>query len=118
MNTTEVAARLVELCSQGLFLQAQAALYHDNIISIDTDGSRTEGRVQMHAKEQRFLDQLAAIHYTRFSPPQFVGAYFSTVLAMDIEFKTGGRFTFEEICVYQVAVGKIVFEQFFRDVNR
>lgn len=118
MDTQAVAARLIELCSRNLFLQAQEELYHNNIISIDPDGSRTEGRVQMHAKERRFLGQLAAIHSTRFSPPRFAGTYFSTVLAMEIEFKAAGRFALEEICVYQVAGGKIVFEQFFRDGNQ
>jgi hypothetical protein len=44
------------------------------------------------------------------------GSYFTAILKMEIEIKNVGYRKFEEVCIYQVANGKIVFEQFFRDI--
>ncbi len=113
-----VAGRLIELCKEGQFIQAQHELYDTDIISIDPDGSRTEGASNMHAKEERFLSNLEKIISVSFSEPLIAGNYFSVILRMEIEIKNTGYRDFEEICVYQVANGKIVFEQFFRDVKK
>jgi hypothetical protein len=116
MTTTQVASRLIELCKEGKFLQAQEELYDDHILSIDPDASRTLGKENMHLKEQRFLDSLEKIHRTDYSEVQFAGNYFSVVLSMEIEFKKYGIRSFDEICIYQVEKGKIIFEQFFREL--
>jgi len=118
MTTAMVAGRLIELCKDGQFIQAQHELYDTAIISIDPDGSRTEGASNMNAKEQRFLNNLEKIISISFSEPLIAGGYFSVILRMEIEIKNTGYRDFEEICVYQVANGKIVFEQFFRDVKK
>ena len=118
MTTTIVANRLIELCKEGKFIQAQQELYHPDIISIDPDGSKTLGASNMHAKEERFLSNLEKIHSIRFSAPLIAGSYFTVILGMEIEIKKTGYTAFEEICVYQVVNGKIVFEQFFRDVKK
>lgn len=115
MTNTEVAARLISLCTAGEFLQAQEELYHADISSIETDGSKTNGAANMHEKEKAFLSRLDKINFVRYSEPQFAGSYFSVVLTMSIDLKGAGSFTFAEVCVYQVKEGKIVFEQFFRD---
>jgi hypothetical protein len=115
MDTTETARRLIELCEAGQFITAQEELYDDEIVSIETDGSRMEGLANMLAKEQRFLDNIAKIHRIKFSGPIIAGNFFSTKLIMEIELNNIGRKKFEEICVYKVVNHKIVFEQFFRD---
>ena len=116
MTTTIVASRLIELCKEGKFIQAQHELYDTNIKSIDPDGSKTVGASNMNAKEQRFLDNLEKIHSISFSDPLIAGNYFTVILRMEIEIKNIGYKAFEEVCVYQVANGKIIFEQFFRDL--
>jgi hypothetical protein len=116
MTTAMVAGRLIELCKEGKFIEAQHELYDTDIISIDPDGSKTVGASNMHAKEQRFLENLEKIHRIWFSDPLIAGNYFSVILIMEIDIKKVGHKTFEEICVYQVAGGKIIFEQFFRDL--
>jgi hypothetical protein len=118
MTTAMVAGRLIELCTVGKFIQAQQELYDTNIKSIDPDGSQTAGASNMQAKERRFLDNLEKIHNSSFSDPLIAGNYFTVVLKMAIEVKNKGYKEFEEICVYQVANGKIIFEQFFRDVQK
>ena len=118
MTTETVANRLIELCIKGNFLQAQEELYNTDIISIDPDGSKTIGAANMHVKEQRFLSNLDKIHHIGYSNTLIAGNYFTVILRMEIEIKNIGYKEFEEICVYQVANGKIIFEQFFRDIQK
>ncbi len=63
MTTVTVANRLIELCGNGNFIQAQHELYDKDIKSIDPDGSVTVGALNRNAKEQRFLDNLEKIYY-------------------------------------------------------
>jgi len=70
----------------------------------------------MHAKEEQFLARLEKFHNISRSEPLIAGSYFTVILKMEIEFKKMGYKSLEEVCVYQVRNGKIVFEQFFRDL--
>ncbi|WP_143308593.1 SnoaL-like domain-containing protein [Chitinophaga vietnamensis] len=117
MSAVTIASRLIALCTAGEFIQAQQELYHPDIVSIDPDGSKTIGATNMHAKEQRFLDNLNSIISVHFSEPQFAGSYFTTILTMEIDIKNVGPRRFSEVCVYQTENDKIVFEQFFRDLK-
>jgi hypothetical protein len=116
MSTAIVAGRLIELCKEGKFLEAQHELYDTAIISIDPDGSKTVGALNMHAKEEQFLARLEKLHSINWSEPLIAGSYFTVILKMEIEFKKFGNKSLEEVCVYQVRNDKIVFEQFFRDL--
>jgi hypothetical protein len=116
MTTTQtIAGTLISLCREGKFIEAQKECYDDQIISIEPDGSKTTGLVNMNAKEQKFLDSIEKIHHIDFSEPVIAGNYFSAKLVMEIEFKNGMRRRMEELCIYKVVNNKIVFEQFFRD---
>jgi hypothetical protein len=118
MTTAIVANRLIELCEAGKFIQAQHELYDTDIKRIDPDGTKSEGAANMNAKEQSFLDSLEKIHSISFSDPLIAGSYFTVILKMEIEIKKIGHKSLEEVCVYQVANGKIIFEQFFRDIQQ
>ena len=115
MTTTTIAARLIELCTVGKFLEAQEELYDTDIVSIETDGTRTLGAANMHIKEEQFLARIEKMGDIRYSDILAAGSYFSVVLQMEIELKGVGPISIREVCVYQVKEGKIVFEQFFRD---
>ena len=52
-------------------------------------------------------------HGGSFSNPIIAGRYFSVAMVLDATIKGKGRVTLEEVCVYEVNEGKIVFEQFF-----
>ena len=116
ISTATVAARLIELCKEGKFLEAQHELYDTDIISIDPDGSKTVGASNMNAKEEQFLAKIEKFHNISWSDPLIAGSYFTVILKLEIEFKKIGHKSLEEVCVYQVRNGKIVFEQFFRDL--
>jgi hypothetical protein len=114
MTTATVASRLIELCTEGKFIRAQNELYDTNIKRIESDGSISNGLSNMNAKEEQFLNSLDNIQRISFSEPLIAGNYFSVILQMEVEIKNIGYRKFEEVCVYQVANGKIIFEQFFR----
>lgn len=113
MTVSEVAARLVALCTANEFVQAQEELYADDIIRIETDGAQTQGKTNTLAFEKKFLSGITAVR-TTMSAPQVAGDYFSVVMTADITFTNGMQSVSSEICVYKVESGKIVFEQFFR----
>ena len=115
MKTESIANRLIELCKKGKFLEAQRELYDENIISVETDGTKTISAAKMHEKEEKFLSNVVKFHNIEFSKPLIAGNYFSVVLKMEVELKNIGLRNMEEICVYRVKDDKIIFEQFFRD---
>jgi hypothetical protein len=114
MTTKMVAERLIVLCKAGEFVQAQQELYHSDIVRVEFDGTRTTGAASMLEHEQRFLASLEKIHVISYSEPLIAGKYFTVVLKMEITMKQRGNITLEEVCVYEVVDGKVVFEQFFR----
>lgn len=114
MTTAEIAQRLASLCRNNEFIRAQQELYAPSILRIETDGKQTRGKEQTLAQEQAFLESLSSIH-TEVSEPLVVDAYFSASMHLTIALKKdGSTHRFDEICVYKVEEGKIVFEQFFR----
>jgi hypothetical protein len=123
MNTEAVAKRLVELCRQGKFDEAQTELYSDDAVSIEMEGlpagsiGNAKGLDAIREKSRQFNAGIEAVHGGSVSDPIVTGNWFSMVLTMDATFKGRGRVNMEEICVYQVRDGKVVREQFFYDVG-
>lgn len=123
MTTQDVANRLVELCRQGQFDQAQIELYAKDAVSLEPEGapSGSLGSVRgfdaIREKAKAFDQTYEQIHSVKVSDPLVAGEYFSIVMGMDATWKQGGRYAMEEICVYRVKDGKIVLEQFFYSVG-
>lgn len=123
MNTQQVADRLVELCRQGQYEQAQQELYADDAVSIEMDGAQdgalgnAVGMDAIREKGVRWQENIVEIHGGGVSDPIIAGNWFSVVMSIDATYKDMGRVPMSEICVYQVRDGKIVREQFFYDTN-
>lgn len=118
MSTESVARRLVQLCREGKFDQAQDELYATNARSIEVDGmtgplGSVEGLDAIREKGRQFMDSLTEIHGVEVSEPLIADPFFSLVMGFDATYKEGGRRAMREICVYEVASDKIVREQFF-----
>ena len=116
MTTLEVANRLVEMCRIGQVLEAQQELYAENVVSIEPDGApmqNVEGLANVLAKGKHFASMIEAHHGGSISDPLVAGNYFSIAWSMDVTMKEMGRQSLNEICVYKVADGKIVSEEFF-----
>jgi len=116
MNTQEIADKLVQLCREGKNMDAINELYADNIISLEAVGSpmeRTEGIDAVKAKTEWWHSTVVEVHGGEVSDAVVAGNFFSVSMKTDVTYKEHGRVMMEEVAVYEVKDGKIVFEQFF-----
>ena len=116
MTTKEVADKLVAFCREGRFQEAVEALYAQNIVSVEPDGAPVkivEGLEGVIQKGKNFAEMTEEFHGMEVSEPVVADNFFSCSMKMDVTFKGGPRTTMEEVCLYQVADGKIVREEFF-----
>jgi hypothetical protein len=116
MSIQEVANRLVELCRKGQILEAQDELYGDEVTSHEPAYTQIQtaiGKEAVLAKGKYFASTILERHGGSFGDPIIGGEYFSISCSLDATFKDRGRSQINEICVFQVKDGKIVFEQFF-----
>ena len=116
MTTQQVADRLVELCRQGQMLEAQEELYGDDIVCIEPEHSQmpvTKGKAAVMEKGKHFAEMIEERHGGSFGDPVVSGRFFSFAGMLDATLKGRGRQVLEEICLYEVKDGKVVFEQFF-----
>jgi ketosteroid isomerase-like protein len=123
MNTEAIAKRLVELCREGKYEDAQRELYAEDAVSIEPDGlppgalGSVRGLAAIYEKGRQFNASIEAVHGGSVSEPVVAGNWFSVAMAMDVTMKGRGRMNMSEICVYRVRDGKIAHEQFFYDVG-
>jgi hypothetical protein len=113
MTTTEVANRLVELCGAGEFLQAEKELYATEIVHVETDGKEFKGFETVYAKEEEFLKQLKSTPQVKVSDPIVAGSYFSIRMEMAFNHNIRGEVALQELIIYKVANGKIIYLQCF-----
>lgn len=118
MTTKEVADALVKLCSQGKFGEAVNTLYSTDIVSMEA------GAPPGQSRETKGLDAVKAkgewwvanheVHSAAVEGPLVAGSHFAVVFKLDVTFKPESkRFQMEEVGVYKVADGKVVYEEFF-----
>ncbi len=118
MTTQEIASKLVELCSQGKFDEATNALYAPDIVSMEAgappgQSRESKGLAAVKAKGEWWVAN-HEVHSVNVQGPLIAGSHFAVTFKMDVTFKPESRrFTMEEIGVYKVADGKIVYEEFF-----
>ena len=123
MNVEAIAKRLVELCRQGEFEQAQGELYADDAVSIEPEGltlgevGNVKGMQAIYDKKRQFKAGVEQVDRITMSDPLIAGNWITTVLSMDATAKDGGRVSLNEVCVYQVRDGKIALEQFFYGIG-
>jgi hypothetical protein len=118
MTTKEVADTLVKLCSEGKFHEATQNLYSTDIVSVEA------GAPPGQSRESKGLNAVLAkgewwvanheVHSATVEGPLVAGLYFSVVFKLDVTFKPQSkRFVMEEVAVYRVENGKVVYEEFF-----
>ena len=118
MTTKEVADSLVKLCSQGKFHDATEAHYSPDIVSMEAGappgGSReAKGLAAVKAKGEWWAAN-HEVHSVAVEGPLVAGSHFTVTYKLDVTFKPEKkRFKMEEVAVYKVADGKVVYEEFF-----
>ena len=118
MKTEEIANRLVALCRQSKWEQAQKELFAANAVSIEPEATpafqkETKGLPAIIEKGHKFTAMVEAMHSLTISEPMVAGDAFACTMRLDMTMKGQGRMDMSELCVYQVKDGKIVSEQFF-----
>ena len=118
MTTSEVAQQLVQHCSAGNFEKATRALYSPDIESVEAGappgGSRESKGIDAVLAKGEWWVANHEVHSVKVDGPIVAGAHFAVTFVLDVTFKPAGRrFTMEEVAVYKVQDGKIVYEQFF-----
>jgi len=118
MTTQEVANTLVKLCSEGKLDKAMETLYSPDIVSMEAGappgGSREAKGLEAVKAKSEWWAANHDIHSMTVAGPLVAGSHFTAVFKMDVTFKPQGkRFQMEEVAVYKVADGKIVYEEFF-----
>jgi ketosteroid isomerase-like protein len=118
MTTKEVADKVVDLCSQGKFNEAVDQLYSPDIVSMEAgappgQSRESKGIEAVRAKGEWWVAN-HDVHGVKVEGPLVAGSHFSVLFKLDVTFKPQGkRFQMEEIAVYKVVDGKIVYEEFF-----
>jgi len=117
MTTQEVADKLVALCSEGKFPEAME-LYSPDIVSMEAgappgESREAKGLAAVKAKGE-WWNTNHEVHSVKVEGPLVAGAHFAVTFKMDVTFKPQGkRIAMQEVAVYKVADGKIVYEEFF-----
>ena len=115
MTVQEVANRLVELCRQGKYSEAQSELYADNAVSIESSGPvpKVEGIAAIQQKGKQYEEMIEEFYGGEVSDAVVADDFFSVMMSQDVKFKGQERSNTSEICVYEVKDGKIISEHFF-----
>src|SRR5260370_2629564 len=121
MATQEGADSLVKLWSEGKFHEATVALYSDDIVSMEAGappgGSREAKGLPAVLAKGEWWTANHDVHSVIVEGPLVAGAHFAVTFKLDVTFKPQTkRFTTEEVAVYKVADGKVVYEEFFYNI--
>ena len=118
MNIQEVADKLVKHCQNGDFEAAVTELYSPDIVSVEASAPpgqsrEAKGIAAVKAKGDWWVAN-HEVHSSKVEGPLVTGSHFTVKFALDVTFKPQNRrFTLEEIALYKVVDGKIVYEEFF-----
>jgi hypothetical protein len=118
VTTQEIAEGLVKLCSEGKFEEAIKTFYSPEIVSVEASAPPGESR------EAKGLPAVIAkaewwaanheVHAAKVEGPLVAGSHFAVTFKLEVTFKPAGkRFTMEEVGIYKVVDGQVVYEEFF-----
>jgi hypothetical protein len=113
MEIQQIAEEVVKLIREGKNKEAKDTFYADDIVSIEGNGDKLEGIEAIHQKSADWASQVSEVHSASVSDPLIAADHFALNIKMDISYKNGYRAVMDEIAVYEVSNGKIVFEKFF-----
>ena len=117
MTTQEVANQLISLCREGKYEEVYQTLFSPEIQSKEPDGSLMPiaiGFDQLAEKGKKWNEMVDEFIEGTISDPIVAGDHFACTMKSRVKFKGAPEaIEMDEVCVYKVADGKVVLEQFF-----
>ncbi len=119
MTTQQLADRYYELSQQNKYDVIVDELYSNDIESIEPSNSQNpslqniKGLEAKRAKDKAFGETIEEMHGGYCDAPTVAGNFFCVKMGMECTIKGMGRTKMDELCVFEVADGKIVKERFF-----
>jgi SnoaL-like domain len=116
MTTEQIAGRLKALLQQGQFEAAQKELFAPDATSAEpahTGQPSVSGLDAIVEKGAQFRNMVEAFHSLSASEVISSNNHIAIALKVELTFKGQERTTMDEIIVYEVKDGKIVYEQFY-----
>lgn len=117
MTTQQIAHRLVALCREARYEEAQRELYADDAVSHEPYATpnfaqETRGLPAIIEKGRKFSSMVETMHGTWVSDPLVAANSFACTMRLDVTMKGQGRMDMSELCVYTVKDGRIDSERF------
>jgi hypothetical protein len=99
-------------------MEAIDTLYSPDVVSMEAGapqgGSRESKGIAAVRSKGEWWTANHEVHSAMVEGPLVAGSHFAVTFKMDVTFKPQNkRFSMEEVAVYKVADGKIVYEEFF-----
>ena len=121
MSVRAVAAKFMELCSQGKHFEFMRAFYAPEMVSVEGDGREFVGKEPVIKKSEVFQGN-NNIHSQDLRGPFFCGdadaksGRFGVYTSIEFSPKAGGqRVTHEEVGLYTVKNDAVTREEFYYD---
>lgn len=116
MEIQEIANRLVELSRKGEFTQAVEELFAENATAHEMPGvpmPSPQSKQEIIAHQQHWDTNIESVNALEVTDPLIYGNQFTVGMGIDVTRKDGSSPGMErEMCIYQVADGKIQSQHF------
>jgi len=118
MTYKEKAEDLYAMLGQGKGMEAFEKHYHNDVVAIEGDGKKREGKQVNREALQGWYSMVKEHHGGGFHA---ITANEEDAVTMveswvDVTFKDGNRMKLEEVCVQRWKDGQIIHERFYYDV--
>ena len=119
-NLLEKTQRIMEMVEAGQFVEGMEEFYADDVVNIEGDGARTEGKATLIANEKAFLEKVTAYHGAKIGAVASAeddgegnGVTFAQY-SLDADLNDG-KFTPDQVQVSRWRDGKVVEARFYYD---
>jgi ketosteroid isomerase-like protein len=119
MSYQAKATEIYTMLGQGQLLDAFDKHYHDDVVMIEADGKKREGKAVSRAYEQNFLGMIKEFHNLSIGSITADEANGITTVesVMDVTFQDGNRVALKQVAIQRWKGEHIVEERFYQGSN-
>jgi len=115
MSYSSQITELYNMMGQGNMMEAFEKYYHDDVVMVEADGQKREGKDANREYELKFIDSVQEIHASGVESITANEEEGVTMVEswMDLTFKDGNRMRMEEVAVQRWEGDQILHERFY-----